>query len=236
MSLSNTRREQTTQLTMSRHPDKSATGTTRTTKVVADYVNFLADESKPLALVKEKIITETPSDKMLQAVIKTVKTGRWTDTDVKPYCNVRNELSVTNDGIVLRGCRICKPQSQQDQAVQFAHQGYQGVTQTKSLIRDKVWFPGIDKMVDDRVKRCLSCLSTTATKPNREPLQMTNITRPGKEVSVDFADIGHGQYLVVMVDYFTIYPEVEVCMFIHNKPSGFNDTNESTRQVFIRHI
>ena len=79
---------------MSRHPDKSATST-RETKVAEDYVNFLADESKPLALVKEKIITETQSDKTLQAVIKAVKTGRWTDTDVKPYFNVRNELSVT---------------------------------------------------------------------------------------------------------------------------------------------
>ena len=28
---------------------------------------------------------------------------------------------------------------------------------------------------------------------------------------------------------------VTVCMFIHNKPSGFNDTTESTKQVFIRH-
>ena len=193
---------------MSRHPDKSATST-RATKVAEDYVNFLADESKPLALVKEKIIMETQSDKTLQAVIKAVKTGRWTDTDVEPYFNVRNELSVTQDGIVLRGCRICIPQSQQDQAVQLAHQGHQGVTKTKSLIREKVWFPGIDKMVEDRVKRCLPCQSTT-TKTTREPLQMTNITRPGEEVSVDFADVGNGQYLLIVVDDFSRYPEVEI--------------------------
>ena len=193
---------------MSRHPDKSATRT-RATKVAEDYVNFLADESKPLALVKEKIITETQSDKTLQSVIKAVKTGRWTDTDVKPYFNVRNELSVTQDGIVLRGCRICIPQSQQDQAVQLAHQGHQGITKTKSLIREKVWFPGIDKMVEDRVKRCLPCQSTT-TKTTREPLQMTNITRPGEEVSVDFADVGNGQYLLIVVDDFSRYPEVEI--------------------------
>ena len=193
---------------MSHHPDKSATST-RATKVAEDYVNFLADESKPLALVKEKIITETLSDKTLQAVIKAVKTGRWTDTDVKPYFNVRNELSVTQDGIVLRGCRICIPQSQQDQAVQLAHQGHQGVTKTKSLIREKVWFPGIDKMVEDRVKRCLPCQSTTTTT-TREPLQMTNITRPGEEVSVDFADVGNGQYLLIVVDDFSRYPEVEI--------------------------
>ena len=193
---------------MSRHPDKSATSI-RATKVAEDYVSFLADESKPLALVKEMIITETQSDKTLQAVIKAVKTGRWTDTDVKPYFNVTNELSVTQDGIVLRGCRICIAQSQQDQAVQLAHQGHQGVTKTKSLIREKVWFPGIDKMMEDRLKRRLPCQSTT-TKTTREPLQMTKITRPGEEVSADFADVGNGQYLLVVVDDFSRYPEDEI--------------------------
>ena len=93
--------------------------------------------------------------------------------------------------------------------MQLAHQGHQGVTKKKSLIREKVWFPGIDKMVEDRVKRCLPCQSTT-TKTTREPLQMTNITRPGEEVSVDFVDVGNGQYLLIVVDDFSRYPEVEL--------------------------
>ena len=53
--------------------------------------------------------------------------------------------------------------------LQHLEQGHQGVTKTKSLIREKVWFPGIDKMVEDRVKRCLPCKSTTTTT-TREPL------------------------------------------------------------------
>ena len=39
---------------------------------------------------------------------------------------------------------------------------------------------------------------------------MTNITRPGEEVSVDFADVGNGQYLLIVVDDFSRYPEVEI--------------------------
>ena len=64
-------------------------------------------------------------------------------------------------------------------------------------------------MVEDRVKRCLPCQSTT-TKTTREHLQMKKITSPGEEISVDFADVGNGQYLLVMVDDFTRYPEVEI--------------------------
>ena len=47
---------------MSRHPGKSATIHTRATKVAEDYVNFLANESKPLALLKENIIISTQND------------------------------------------------------------------------------------------------------------------------------------------------------------------------------
>ena len=75
---------------------------TRATKVAENYVNLLADESKPLASVKGNIITEARSDKTLQAVINAVQIGRWTHTDVKPYFNVRNELSVTKDGSSMR--------------------------------------------------------------------------------------------------------------------------------------
>ena len=123
---------------MSRHPDKSAT------KVAEDYVNFLADESKPLALVKEKIITETQSDKTLQVVIKAVKTGRWTDTDVKPYFNVRNELSVTQDGIVL-------------EVVASASHNLSKIKLCNSLTRDT---KGSQRRNHSSVRKCGSPVST----------------------------------------------------------------------------
>ena len=62
-------------------------------------------------------------------------------------------------------------------------------------------------MMEKRVKNCLP-FQTTSTKTAREPLQMTNITSPGDEVSI--ADVGNGQYIMVMIDDFTRYPEVEV--------------------------
>ena len=34
---------------------------------------------------------------------------------------------------------------------------------------------------------------------------------------------------------FVFIVKMYVCIFIHNKPSGFNDTTESTRQVFFRY-
>ena len=145
-----------------------------------------------------------------------IKAGKWDNSESKPYLTVNDELSVTKERLVLRSTRICTPESLQGRAVELTHQGHQGVMKTKALIREKVWFSGNDKMVEERVKNCLPC-QATSTKTASEPLQMTNITNPGEEVSIDFADVGNRQYKMVMIDDFTRYPEVEVLSLLTAK-------------------
>ena len=54
---------------------------------------------------------------------------------------VQSDLSADfNNGVVLRLDRVVIPSSLQDQAVRLAHEGHQGITKTKALIREKVWF------------------------------------------------------------------------------------------------
>ena len=38
------------------------------------------------------------------------------------------------------------PTKLQERVVELAHQGHQGMVKTKRLIREKVWFPGIDAL------------------------------------------------------------------------------------------
>ena len=52
---------------------------------------------------------------------------------------MKDELSVTKDKLVLRGTRICIPESLQGRAVELAHQGHQEVMKTKALIRPDVY-------------------------------------------------------------------------------------------------
>lgn len=39
----------------------------------------------------------------------------------------------------------------------LAHSGHQGVVKTKSLLRETMWFPGMDKMVQERISQCIPC-------------------------------------------------------------------------------
>ena len=128
---------------------------------------------------------------------------------MQAYEKVADQLSGNSSGILLRGSRICIPLSLQKRTVDLAHEGHQGITKTKALLREKVWFPKMDELVEEMVKNCFPC-QTTTPKITREPLQMTSAIRAWEEVSMDFADVGERTYLLIIVDDFTRYPEVEI--------------------------
>ena len=107
----------------------------------------------------------TKADATLQAVSKAIETGNWyegsqqsgVDTAVfAAWEKLKNELTVgVNPQVVLRGTRVAVPSKLQQRVVNLAHEGHQGVVKTKALLREKVWFPGIDQMVEKKVMLCV---------------------------------------------------------------------------------
>ncbi|XP_033121355.1 uncharacterized protein K02A2.6-like [Anneissia japonica] len=133
---------------------------------------------------------------------------------------MKDEFAVV-EKIVLRGHQIVIHESLRYKAVELAHAGHQGMVKTKALVREKVWFPGIDKMVEQQVKYCLPCQAAVAT--NAEPLQMSVIPpSPWTEVAIDFkGPLPNGQYLLVVYDMYSRFPEVEMRQVLERlKQSG----------------
>ena len=65
-------------------------------------------------------------------------------------------------------------------------------------------------MVEERVKSCLACQVATP-EAAREPLQMSTLPdQAWEEISVDFAELSTGDYLLVVSDDYSRYPIVEV--------------------------
>ena len=95
----------------------------------------------------------------------------------------------------------------------LAHIGHQGIVKTKRLLREKVWFPGIDKLTEERIRNCHPCQASTLknSKP-LEPLKMTPLpSGPWKEVSIEFAGpYPSGEYIMVVIDEYSRFPEVEI--------------------------
>ena len=78
------------------------------------------------------------------------------------------------------------PGSLRDRVVELAHVGHQGIVKTKSLIRSRIWYPGIDKQVEERVKKCRECQANVDSK-TFEPLRPSSMPAgPWQNVSGDF--------------------------------------------------
>ena len=162
----------------------------------------------------------TVEDPLLQQVMAMIQTGQWHKvTKDDPYyrviisfSKVRSELITTEDGnLLLRGSRIVTPQILQHQTVDLAHEGHQGINKTMALLREKVWFPGIDQLVAEKVGSCIACQATTSRKP-RDPLKMAKLpTHVWSKVSVDFyGPLPSGDYILAVMDDYSRFPKIEI--------------------------
>lgn len=92
-----------------------------------------------------------------------------------------------SDNVLLRNGRLVLPKSLRDRAVTIAHEGHQGISRTKALLRWKMWFPGLNDFVENALKFCLACQSVI-DKPSRiEPFKMSDMPSvPWENLSADF--------------------------------------------------
>ena len=51
--------------------------------------------------------------------------------------------------LIMRGGRLIIPVDLHKRTLEIAYEGHQGISKTKTLLGTKVWFPGMDKMVED---------------------------------------------------------------------------------------
>ena len=127
-----------------------------------------------------------------------------------PQCDsIFTELAVVG-GLVVRGVRIVVPKSLRDKVVKLAHEGHQGITKTKEYLRTRVWFPGLDRMVEAHIQHCHPCQVVTVSQ-EREPLRMTPMpNEPWKGVAMHFwGPIHTGEYLLVTICKQSRWAEVE---------------------------
>ena len=85
--------------------------------------------------------------------------------NMSTYCALekgKGKLTVgLTSHVILRRNRIIIPAKLRQLVVDLAHEGHQGIMKTKALLREKVWFAGINKMTEERVKSCLACQAAT---------------------------------------------------------------------------
>ena len=194
----------------------------------------------PSALTLEMLQQAATSDRLYVKLRTSVQKGQKpTDPDLVPYTSVWDELTVIN-GLVCRGERIVVPDatlpdtegSVREWVVELGHSGHMGINATKRLLRTRLWFPGMDRMVENKVESCLPCQASTDSK-QRDPLKPNRAPKePWYRLACDHWGPNplDGKHIIVLIDALTRYAEVLVV-----QGTSAEDNIHAFSEVFARH-
>ena len=200
---------------LSRHPISQTPKEPEEERIAEEYVNFIVNNTVPKAMTVDEIKEATKNDPILTKVKQSLKTGKWDDKDpeITPYRMSAAELTIhESQEVILKGTRIVIPKALQERATQLGHVGHQGIEKTKSLLREKIWYPNMDKVVREMIEKCIACQAVGQDNPP-EPMEITPTEdTPWTSLAIDF--LGPipqvDQYLLVVTDTYSKFPEVEI--------------------------
>ena len=90
------------------------------------------------------------------------------------------------------------------------HRGHPGVVRMKALARSHVWWPELDKEIEECAKACSACQANKHA-PAKAPLHPWNWpSSPWERIHIDFAGPVAGKMLLIVMDAHSKWPEVMV--------------------------
>lgn len=192
------------------------------------FIRTVAEQSAVAAIEFGDIVKATQEDEVIQKVMIALQTKSFDDVprEFKPFTN---ELCGI-EGVLLRGTRLVIPRYLQHRVLEAAHEAHPGIAAMKRRLRQKVWWPGIDKNAEDFVKNCKQCIlvgSIGVPEPIRRSRMPDN---PWTDIAVDFmGPLPSGHSIFVMVDYYSRFTEAVVM-----KQTTAKRTVDALHETFCR--
>ena len=191
---------------LSRLPLPAATDCTPVPGDWTLLVNFL--DWSPVC--SSDIRKHTGSDPTLSKVYKYLERG-WpssvSDDSLLPYSRRKDELSLQS-GCILWGSRVIIPSKLQDTLLKELHSGHTGASRMKELARSYLWWPNLDKQLEDLVGSCQTCLELRPN-PSRAELHPWEWPQaPWHRLHVDYAGPVDGRFFIIIVDAHSKWVEI----------------------------
>ena len=175
------------------------------------YINHIIAYHTPKGITLNEIMEESSKDSTLSKVSDCIQRNEWSqEVELKPYKQVKYELC-SKGGIILKDGKIVIPTKLRKRVLAISHETHMGITKTKELLKQKVWWPGWEKEVDLMIKSCVPCLSMSI--PSKEPLKHLNIenAKPFEKLFLDIqGPYPSGDYVVGIIDGFSKWPDAYV--------------------------
>ena len=94
------------------------------------------------------------------------------------------------------------------QALKMLHESHPGMARMKALARSHMWWPGMDKEIEQHVKECSNCQSTLKDPPPVPLHPWFWPEKPWSRVHIDYAGPMEGKMYLLMVDAHSRWMEV----------------------------
>ena len=171
------------------------------TPVPGDIIAMLEYmDSSPVTT--QQIVTMTRQDPVLSKVYQLLQdgwSGECTDDALLPYYRRRTELS-SQDGVVMWGSRVVVPPPGRAAILKQIHEGHPGISRSKQIARSYVWWPSMDKELENTVKSCNRCQEHRKSPPVAPLNPWPWPEKPWSRIHVDFAGPFMGKMILVVVD------------------------------------
>ena len=106
------------------------------------------------------------------------------------------------------GSRVVIPPKLQSRALDELHEGHLGIVKMKAMVRSYMWWPAIDKAIEQLAKGCSGC-QLIQNNPTVAPLHPWEWpARPWQRIHIDFAGPFLGIMFLIVVDAHSKWPEV----------------------------
>ena len=165
-----------------------------------------------IPLTKSEIIKASLEDTEIQQLKKNIQFKWKQDTLSKPYDSMREEMSVSDDGVVMIGSRIVLPRVLRKKALAQAHSGHVGSEKMKNQLRAIFFWSRMTAEIEEYVKQCDACVRFSREN-KRAPLTTVadNSTASWDVISVDFtggSERLNGVILFTVIDHYSRFPFV----------------------------
>ena len=158
-----------------------------------------------LPLTASDIAKATREDPVYGRVLNAVKSGAFDHQDktISKFFTIKDSLTV-DAGCLLYGSRVVIPPRQQARLLFELHCTHMGVVKMKSLAREYIWWPSLNKDIEALAAKCKGC-AKYKKKPSLSPLNHWPwATRPMERLHIDFAEY-KGVQLLIIIDTYTKY-------------------------------
>ena len=190
---------------------------------------FAVECLNKLPITCNDVMVHTNNDKNLAKLKKYILEGfpDQLDKELSAYKNYYDELSIVS-GCLMYKNRVFIPSDMREDVLQQFHANHPGLSAMKVLVRQCVWWPGLDTDVEKTCRSCSICQESQIKPPHNNYVAWPKIEKPFYRIHIDhffFED----KIFFVVVDAFSRYIEAFIV-----KSTSSACTVDALREVFCR--